>query len=47
VNSGPSTKPPGRALKVELAYVEQALGPFPAEQLAAAALRVSRMEENA
>ena len=34
----------GRALKVELAYAEQALDPFPPESLPAAGLSVLRTE---
>jgi len=37
---GPVHRNYGRALKVELSYVEQALGPFPPERLRAAGLRM-------
>jgi hypothetical protein len=43
---GPIVHSTGRTLRVELAYVEQVLGPFPPERLRAAGLRV-RAEEAA
>jgi hypothetical protein len=41
---GPVHRNFGRAPKVELAYAEQALGPFPPESLRAAGLSVLRTE---
>jgi hypothetical protein len=41
---GPVHHSSGRALRVELSYVEQALGPFPPERLRAAGLRVRAAE---
>jgi hypothetical protein len=41
---GPIHQAPGRALRVELSYVEAALGPFPPDRLHAAGLHVPRTE---
>jgi hypothetical protein len=42
---GPVHVSTGRALRVELSYVEQVLGPFPPERLRAAGLRIAERED--